>query len=178
MRSGPKGQIEAETEVGATAKKAEIEVGATADSAKISYILNLTGTWAIVNPGSNLNRASTITFDNYLRHASWNYTEYCCVVDVQRYISNIDHRTFEGYWRADLSPPSFPFPSTLELCRYNIQDHGVYHPDIDVNKGILSGCTKMTANIIDNNHINLSNPAGDIELIRSHDQQGVKSRNE
>jgi hypothetical protein len=79
----------------------------------------------------------------------------------------VGHRTFEGYWRADLSPPSFPFPSTLELCAFNIQDHGVYHPDIDVNKGILSGCTKMTVSIIDNKKINLSNPAGDtLYLIR------------
>ncbi|MFY9868394.1 MAG: hypothetical protein WAK17_01630, partial [Candidatus Nitrosopolaris sp.] len=35
------------------------------------------------------------------------------------------------------------------------------------NKGILSGCTKMTVSIIDNKKINLSNPAGDtLYLIR------------
>ena len=168
-------QISPEIEVGATAKSPEIEVGATADSANISHILNLTGTWAMVNPdfksGNNLN--TTITFDNYLRHAHWNYTQYCCVVNIEKFtakftnFANVGHRTFEGYWRADLSPPSFPFPSTLELCTNNIQDHGVYHSDVDVNKGILSGCTKMTVNIIDKDNVNLSNPAGDtIYLIR------------
>jgi hypothetical protein len=174
MREGQQGQISAETEVGTTAKSPEIEVGATATSPSIKYILNLTGTWAIVNPDSKSgNFNTTITFDNYLRHASWNYTEYCCVVNIEKFTAkfvnsaNVGHRTFEGYWRADLSPPSFPFPSTLELCAFNIQDHGVYHPDIDVNKGILSGCTKMTVSIIDNKKINLSNPAGDtLYLIR------------
>ena len=80
------------------------------------------------------------------------------------------HRIFEGYWSADLSPPSFPSPSTLELCNFNIQDHGVYHPDVNVSKGILSDCSKFTVSIIDKDHIHLSNPAGDmIHLIRDGD---------
>lgn len=141
----------------------------------IKYILNLTGSWAIMNSDlKSMDRASTITFSNYLKHAYWNYTQYCCVVNIQKFtvkftnFANMGHKTFQGYWRADLSPPSFPFPSTLELCANNIQDHGEYHPDIDVNKGMLSDCTKMTINAIDNNHINLSNSAGDtLYLIRS-----------
>jgi hypothetical protein len=151
MKEGPKA-ISPETEVGTTA--AEIEN------------LNLSGTWAFTT-SNNFTGASTITFDNYLRHASWNYTQYCCVVSIQKYIANIDHKTFEGYWGADLSPPGFPSPSTLLLCADNIQDHGVYHPNVNVSKGILSDCSKFTVNIIDNNKINLSNPAGDIlYLIR------------
>jgi hypothetical protein len=163
MREGPKeqGQISPEVEVGITATEIEN--------------LNLTGTW-IINPDSK--STATITFSNYLKTASWNYTQYCCVVDMQRYTANMDHRIFEGYWKADLSPPNYPIPGTLELCGYNIQDHGVYHSDVNVSKGILSDCSsKFTVNIIDNNHMNLSNPAGDImKLVRVGDGGGKGGR--
>jgi hypothetical protein len=159
MREGPTYPISPETEVGATA--AEIEN------------LNLSGTWAFVNPSNNFTGASTITFDNYLRHASWNYTKYCCIVNIQRYTANMGHRIFEGYWKADLSPSNFPSSSTLLLCKYNIQDHGVYHADVNISKGILFDCSKMTVNIIDKDHLHLVNSAGDImKLVRIVDGGG------
>lgn len=107
------------SDVGAFAKarSSEIEVGATATSININHILNLTGTWAM-----NSDLKSTITFSNYLKHAHWNYTQICCVVNIQKFVANVDDKTFQGYWSADLSPPGSPFPSTLELCANNIQD--------------------------------------------------------
>jgi hypothetical protein len=158
-----------------------VELGATAKSLNFNYILNLTGTWAIINPNfmlmnsENLNGTSTITFNNYIKHAHWKYTQYCCGVNIREFTANVGHTTFEGYWEADLSPS--PLPSTLELCEYNIQDHGEYHDDTTTIKGILSGCTKMTLDIIDSNHLNLYNPAKDtvylVRLVEVRDYEPV-----
>ena len=91
---------------------AETEVGATPKSLNSNYyskLLNLTGSWAIVNPNfklmnsENLNGTPTITFNNYIKHAHWKYTQYCCDVNIRKFTANVDHRTFEGYWEADIT---------------------------------------------------------------------------
>jgi hypothetical protein len=153
----------------------EVEVGTTFKSLNGNSVLNLTGIWAIVNPESkviddkNLIGTPIISFGGYLKHAYWKYTQYCCVVNIRIFTANVGHRTFEGYWGSEIFDPSFPSSNTLELCANNVQDHGEYKHDAGANvtKDILSGCTKMTVDIIDNNHINSHNPAGDtIYLIR------------
>lgn len=139
-----------------------VEVGTTAKSiSDFNYILNLTGTWAFVNPSKlinskNLTGAPTITFDKELKYAHWKYTQYCCVVNIQKFVANVGHRIFQGYWQYSY----LSIPNTLDLCKYNVQDHGEYLTKY-LTKSILSGCTEMTVDVIDDNHLKLHNPSGD-----------------
>ena len=80
---------------------------------------------------------------------------------------------FEGYWNATIYSPTpyvQSFPSSIDLCAFNIQDHGIYHDDINFTKGILSGCTKMAVDVIDYNHLRLHGPSGVIYLARKTDE--------
>jgi hypothetical protein len=72
------------------------------------------------------------------------------------YVANVDNRIFRGYWQFSY----LSIPNTLDLCKYNVQDHGEYLTKY-LTKSILSGCTEMTVDIIDNNHLKLHNPSGD-----------------
>jgi hypothetical protein len=124
--------------------------------------LDFRGTW-VMNPDNSTGK-STITFYNYVKYAPWKYTKYCCDVDIQKFTTNIGHRVFEGYWQSETDSP---FPQTLDLCANNMQDHGQYRDDVPMLSHILSRCTEMTVDIIDNNHVNLHNAVGDtIYLIR------------
>jgi hypothetical protein len=84
-------------------------------------------------------------------------------VNIEKYIANIGDRTLEGYWNSSIYPHSF-FPNSIGFCRYNIEDHGEYHEISGFSP--LSGCTKMTVDVIDNNHLNLHSPSGIMYLTR------------
>ena len=94
---------------------------------------------------------ATITLYNYVKYEPWKYTKYCCDVGIQKFIANVGHRVFEGYWQSEST--GWPSPNTLDLCSDNIQDHGQYRDDIPGGFHILSGCTEMTVDIFNNNHI-------------------------
>ncbi|MGC2571929.1 MAG: hypothetical protein WA364_10505 [Candidatus Nitrosopolaris sp.] len=129
--------------------------------------MNLLGTWSINNQSK-----STITFDNFIKYAHWKYSQYCCDVNIQKFVVNLGHKIFEGYWNATLyinSPmyyihsPKYllpMFPSSIGLCTFNIQDRGEYHENIsNIWSSPLSGCTNMTVDVIDSNHLNLHSPS-------------------
>jgi hypothetical protein len=123
----------------------------------------LIGTWSINNQSKPF---ANITFNNFIKYAH-SKSPYCCDVNIQKFVANIDHKTFEGYWNATIhldSPmyyvhsPKYLLPiysSSIGLCAFNIQDHGLYHNNINTTKGFLSGCTKMGVDVIDNNHLRL-----------------------
>jgi hypothetical protein len=123
--------------------------------------VNPLGTWSINES------KSTITFDSFIKYAHWKYSQYCCDVNIQKFVANIGHKYLqisEGYWNSSISPAYSDFPSSIGLCRYNIQDHGEYH-DVGV-KGPLSDCTIMTVYVFDNNHLDLHSPSGVMYLTR------------
>ena len=63
------------------------------------------------------------------------------------------------------SPGYSTLPSSIGLCRYNIEDHGEYHDNIS-GFSPLSNCTIMTVDVIDNNHLRLHGPSSVIYLER------------
>jgi len=149
-------------EIGVTSKEAIAELADTYDS------VNLLGTWSF-------NNQSTITFYNFVKHAHWNLSQYCCDVNIQKFITNTGHKISEGYWNATIyadSPMYYihsakdlipMFPSSMHLCRDNIQAHGEYHDNIS---NPLSGCTKMGIDVIDHDHLRLYGPSGVTYLTR------------
>jgi hypothetical protein len=117
----------------------------------VTYLLNrvnLLGTWSI-----NQSK-STIMLDSFIRYAHWKHSQYCCDVNIQKFIANIGHKISEDYWNSSINDPQSAVPSSIGLCRYNIEDHGEYHENIS-GFSPLSGCTLMTVDVIDNNHLNL-----------------------
>ncbi|HYV52204.1 MAG TPA: hypothetical protein VE971_02825 [Candidatus Eisenbacteria bacterium] len=151
------------------------EVGANTKLVEGSNNVNLLGTWSINNQSK-----STITFDSFIKYAHSN-SPYCYDVNIQKFIvvyniqksivaANIGHKVFfGGYWNSSIYGPSPAylqgFPSSLDLCTYNIQDHGEYHDNVFGN-GPLLGCAKMTVDVIDYNHLRLHSPSGIMYLTR------------
>jgi len=111
---------------------------------------------------------ATITLYNYVKYEPWKYTKYCCDVGIQKFVANVGHRVFEGYWQSEST--GWPSINTLDLCSDNIQDHGQYRDDIPGGFHILSGCTEMTVDIFNNNHIALHDPVGDSIFLERGDQ--------
>jgi hypothetical protein len=75
---------------------------------------------------------STITFDGFIKYAHWKYTPYCCDVNIQRFVANIECLKAIGILRyiAQFLYLLPVFPSSLDVRAYNIQDHGEYHENI------------------------------------------------
>jgi hypothetical protein len=128
--------------------------------------INFTGSWAITtNPKSVLTHditgIPTITFDGFMHNVCcWNHKEE--QVYLQPFTAYVGHRTFKGYWEFDLFFTSINRPNTLQLCADSTD---VKH-FVGVSP-ILSSCTSMTVKIVNNNHVELLNPAGDtMHLIR------------
>jgi hypothetical protein len=143
----PSNQQETRPETGATTKLIGIDNG-----------INPLGTWSV-----NQSKSAKITFDSFIKyaHSKW---PYCCDVNIQKfsvyytYHTNIGQgrKTFGGYWNSSIygSSPAYlqGFPSSLDLCAYNIQDHGEYHNNVS---SPLSVCVKMKVDVIDSNHLRL-----------------------
>jgi len=126
--------------------------------------INFTGTWAITtNPKSvpthDITGIPTITFDGFMHNVCcWNHKEE--QVYLQPFTAYVGHRTFKGYWEFDLS--FFNRPNTLQLCANSTDVKHI----VGVSP-ILSRCTSMTVKIVNNNHVELLNPAVDtMHLIR------------
>ena len=131
----------------------------------------------------NMSIFAKITFDSFIKYAHWKYSQYCCDVNIQKFIANIGHKTYEGYWNSSIENPHFQpevVPNSLDLCTFNIQDHGEYHDNISESSP-LSGCVKMAVDVIDNNHLRLHGPSGVIYLAREvptgHEQGGRADNN-
>jgi hypothetical protein len=127
-----------------------------------SLYINPIGTWSINNQSK-----STIKFYNFIKYVHWKYSQYCCDVNIEKFIANIGDRTFEGYWNSSMYPHSF-FPNSIGLCGYNIEDHGEYHEISGFSR--LSDCVKMTVDIIDKNHLRLHGPLDMTYLTRKSGQ--------
>lgn len=125
--------------------------------------INPLGTWSI-----NQSKSANIKFYNFIRYDHWKYSPYCCDVNIEKYIANIGHEIFGGYWNSSIYPHSF-FPNHIGLCRDNIADHGEYHFLTISSSGPLSGCTKITIDVIDKNHLDLHSPAGVMYLTRENE---------
>jgi hypothetical protein len=138
------------------------ETGATIKSVEKGNGVNINplGMWSINESKSTF---ANIKFYNFIRYDHWKYSPYCCDVNIEKYIANIGDRTLEGYWNSSIYPHSF-FPNSIGFCRYNIEDHGEYHEISGFSP--LSGCTKMTVDVIDNNHLNLHSSSGIMYLTR------------
>jgi hypothetical protein len=139
------------------------ETGATVKSAERGNALYISpiGTWSINNQSN-----STIKFYNFIKYAHWKYSQYCCDVNVQKFIANIGDKIFEGYWNSSIFPQDV-FPNYIGFCRDNIEDHGEYHEISRFNP--LLDCAIITVDIIDNNHLRLHGPSGVIYLTRENE---------
>ena len=60
---------------------------------------------------------------------------------IDTFVATVGNRTFKGYWK--FAQPGAPYPDYFRLCAH-----------------LISGCTRMNATVIDDNHIKLSNHDG------------------